>query len=62
MSGHVDKKGGSRMSLPELDRAYLENMVKLLETADSVDIPAEPLTLHRRGHWFEPGTAPIVSS
>ncbi|MFC2044765.1 hypothetical protein ACFLT8_06220 [Chloroflexota bacterium] len=50
------------MSMPEIDREYLENMATLLGEADGGDgsatgAPGEPLTLHRRGHWFEPSIA-----
>ncbi len=49
------------MSIPKTDREYLENFVTLLEEADngvdSAGIAGEPLTLHRRGHWFKSSTA-----
>jgi len=37
----------------ELDREYLEYLATLLEGSD-IGVSEEPLTLHRRGHWFEP--------
>ena len=50
------------MRVPELDREYLENLVSMLETADTggnSGVGEEPLTLHRRGYWFETSIAQI---
>ena len=44
------------MSMQELDREYLENLATLLGEAGTGD-PGEPLTLHRRGHWFKSSIA-----
>ncbi len=60
MSDHFGK--GGRMRVPELDREYLENLVSILETADTggnSGVGEEPLTLHRRGYWFETSIAQI---
>ena len=49
----------------KLNREYLENFITLLEKADSggtADVPEEPLTLHRRGHWFKSSIAHHISS
>jgi len=48
--------------MTKLDREYLEYFITLLEKADTggtAGVPGEPLTLHRRGHWFEPSIAHI---
>ena len=58
MSDHFGEAG--RRSMLKLDREYLENFITLLEKADSggtTGVPEEPLTLHRRGHWFKSSIA-----
>ena len=58
MSDHFGEEG--RRSMPKLDREYLERFITLLETdgsGNTANARAEPLTLHRRGHWFEPSIA-----
>jgi hypothetical protein len=49
------------MSMPEIDRDYLENLIiSLLETdsdGGNGHAGGEPLTLHRRGHWFKSSIA-----
>ena len=57
-SDHFGEEG--RRSMLKLDSDYLENFIDLLEKADSGGTAAvlgEPLTLHRRGHWFNSSIA-----
>jgi len=44
------------MSVTEPDREYLEHLAALLGEA-GIGVPGEPLTMHRRGHWFKSSTA-----
>ena len=46
----------SRRIMTELNREYLENLATLLE-GDGNGVLGEPLTLHRRGHWFKSSIA-----
>ncbi len=45
--------------MPEIDREYLENLATLLGEVDigGGGAAGEPLTLHRRGHWFDSSIA-----
>ena len=42
--------------MPEVDRGYLEDRASLLGGAGT-GVSGEPLTMHRRGHWFETSIA-----
>ena len=58
MSDRFDGEGSVSMLGP--DGGYLEHFISLLEAEGSgraAGAPAEPLTSHRRGHWFKSSIA-----
>ena len=44
------------MNIPDTDSKNLGDLFSLLDEADNGD-PGEPMTLHRRGHWFKSSIA-----